>query len=109
MRFAIMACELFKGGDALRWTDVERNSSRMPRELTKEVLLQLITIYQRTLSPDHGWFRSMYPKGYCKYSPTCSEYAKHAIQQKGIVVGLVKALWRILRCNPFSRGGLDEV
>ncbi|MCD6726308.1 MAG: membrane protein insertion efficiency factor YidD [Solirubrobacteraceae bacterium] len=45
----------------------------------------------------------------CKYEPTCSAYAEQAIREFGILRGLVLAVWRILRCNPFSHGGLDPV
>jgi len=45
----------------------------------------------------------------CKYYPSCSEYAVQAIQQFGILRGLVLAVWRLLRCNPFSHGGFDPV
>jgi putative membrane protein insertion efficiency factor len=45
----------------------------------------------------------------CKYYPSCSEYAAQAIQRYGILRGLVLAGWRLLRCNPWSRGGLDPV
>jgi putative membrane protein insertion efficiency factor len=45
----------------------------------------------------------------CKYYPSCSEYAAQAIQRYGILRGLVLAGWRLLRCNPWSRGGFDPV
>lgn len=45
----------------------------------------------------------------CRFIPTCSEYALEAIERRGVVVGSAKALWRILRCNPLFRGGLDPV
>lgn len=45
----------------------------------------------------------------CRFAPTCSEYALEAIEKRGVVVGSLKALWRILRCNPFCRGGYDPV
>jgi len=45
----------------------------------------------------------------CKYEPTCSAYAVQAIQQEGVARGLVLAIWRVLRCNPFSHGGYDPV
>ncbi|MBX3154574.1 MAG: membrane protein insertion efficiency factor YidD [Deltaproteobacteria bacterium] len=45
----------------------------------------------------------------CKYLPTCSEYAIDAVKSRGIVVGAALAVWRILRCNPFARGGYDPV
>jgi len=68
--------------------------------LTK-CLIGLIEAYQTYVSPLRG------PT--CKYYPTCSEYAKQAIAVHGPVVGLLLASWRLLRCNPFSRGGYDAV
>jgi len=75
----------------------------------KKLLILIIGIYQKTLSPDHGWFSFRYPGGFCKYQPDCSEYAKQAIEKKGAFKGIVLSFWRVLRCNPFSKGGLDEV
>ena len=45
----------------------------------------------------------------CKYHPTCSRYALDAIQEVGVVRGLILAGWRLLRCNPWSHGGVDHV
>jgi putative membrane protein insertion efficiency factor len=45
----------------------------------------------------------------CRYEPTCSRYALRAIDQYGILRGVVLATWRLLRCNPWSRGGFDPV
>ena len=45
----------------------------------------------------------------CKYHPTCSRYALDAIDEVGIVRGLILAVWRLLRCNPWSHGGVDYV
>lgn len=45
----------------------------------------------------------------CKYSPTCSQYALDALKEWGAIIGLLLAAWRILRCNPFSKGGFDPV
>ena len=47
--------------------------------------------------------------GLCKYTPTCSEYAKEAITKYGVGVGLKLTIKRILRCNPFTKGGYDPV
>ena len=60
-----------------------------------------IVVYQRVISP-------ALPRR-CKYEPTCSAYAVQALQQFGILRGLVLAAWRLLRCNPFSHGGFDPV
>ncbi len=75
----------------------------------KKTLLFLIKFYQKTLSPDTGWFKYKHPQGYCKYYPTCSEYGYKAIQKYGIFKGVLKSVWRVLRCNPFSKGGHDPV
>lgn len=72
-------------------------------------VLKAIKIYQKTLSFDHGIFRSLYPHGYCRFKPTCSEYAYTAIEKHGIIKGGYLAGWRVLRCNPFSKGGYDPV
>lgn len=68
----------------------------------------LIRGYQKTVSPDHGFFRAAFPYGYCKFHPTCSQYAVEALEKYGFVGGWVRALWRIARCNPFTRGGVDR-
>jgi putative membrane protein insertion efficiency factor len=60
-----------------------------------------IRLYQRFVSP--GLPRR------CKYEPTCSSYAAQAIEEFGILRGLVLAGWRLLRCNPWSHGGYDPV
>ncbi len=60
-----------------------------------------IVVYQRVISPG-------LPR-HCRYEPTCSRYAVQAISDYGILKGLVLAGWRLLRCNPWSRGGYDPV
>ena len=45
----------------------------------------------------------------CKYFPTCSQYAIEALEKYGVIKGGLLAVWRILRCNPFSKGGYDPV
>ena len=69
----------------------------------------MIRFYQITISPDHGLWSYKHPHGYCKFSPTCSQYAYQAIENWGIIVGGGKAIRRIIRCNPFSRGGYDPI
>lgn len=68
----------------------------------KYILMAMIRFYQRYLSP-------LKRSGTCKYLPTCSEYAVQAIEKHGALKGTVMAVWRILRCNPFSEGGIDPV
>jgi len=67
----------------------------------KRLLTFLIRVYQLTLSPVLG--------SHCRYSPSCSRYAKEAIEKKGVVSGIWQSLLRLLRCHPFSRGGYDPV
>ncbi|MGM9652332.1 MAG: membrane protein insertion efficiency factor YidD [Eubacteriales bacterium] len=45
----------------------------------------------------------------CRFTPTCSQYAVDAVREWGILIGFALSLWRVLRCNPFSRGGYDPV
>ncbi len=67
----------------------------------KRILIALIRFYKRAISP-------LLPNA-CKYTPTCSEYAMEAIEVHGALKGSLLAAWRLLRCNPFSRGGYDPV
>lgn len=69
--------------------------------------LCLIRIYQRTFSFDHGPMKIFFPHGYCRFYPSCSEYGYQAIKKYGLLVGIPKAAWRVLRCNPWSKGGVD--
>lgn len=68
-------------------------------------LLAMLAFYKRWLSP--AWHTLTV--GGCKYLPTCSEYAAMAIATHGPLRGCALAAWRLLRCNPFARGGLDPV
>jgi putative membrane protein insertion efficiency factor len=71
------------------------------RRLVRGLVVLPIRIYQRLFSPLVG------PR--CRYYPSCSEYAVEAVQRFGILRGAVLAAWRLLRCNPWSRGGFDPV
>ncbi|MCB9803072.1 membrane protein insertion efficiency factor YidD [Candidatus Nomurabacteria bacterium] len=73
------------------------------------LLLKLIRLYQKTLSPDTGWFSYQHPVGYCKFRPHCSEYSYQAIEKYGIFKGTIKAFLRIVRCHPWSKGGDDPL
>ena len=72
----------------------------MKRMLTG-ALLALIAAYQRWISP-------AFPRR-CKYHPTCSAYGAQAIRELGPLRGSVVAAWRVLRCNPLSDGGIDDL
>ena len=73
------------------------------------IAIKMIKLYQKTLSFDHGILRVFFPYGYCRFHPTCSEYAIQAVQKYGIFKGGLKAVWRVLRCNPFNKGGHDPI
>lgn len=75
----------------------------------KKLSLILIRIYQKTLSPDHGLTQGFFPFGACKYHPTCSQYSYEAINKSGIIKGAYQSIKRVLRCNPFSKGGIDTI
>ncbi len=75
----------------------------------KTIIIFLINIYQKTLSPDHGIFRARYPYGFCRFYPSCSEYAKQAVIKKGVVVGILLSVKRIIKCNPFVKPKVDPV
>ncbi|MDO8509992.1 MAG: membrane protein insertion efficiency factor YidD [bacterium] len=76
-------------------------------QLPRLPILFFIWLYQKTISPDHGVFKNRFPHGYCRFYPTCSEYGYQVIKKRGLVIGLVKTFWRVLRCNPFNKGGVD--
>ncbi len=70
----------------------------------------LIRAYQKILSPDHSfWAKAMGRPPYCKHIPSCSEYGVEAFEKRGFIVGLLKTSWRVLRCNPWTKGGYDPV
>jgi uncharacterized protein len=71
------------------------------RRAVRAVAVAPIVVYQRAISP-------AIPRR-CKYHPTCSRYAVDAIREYGILRGAVLAVWRLLRCNPWSYGGYDPV
>lgn len=78
------------------------------REQQKRFIISIIRLYQKTFSPDHGILAGLSLYG-CRYYPTCSEYTIRAVDQFGVARGLVLGTWRILRCNPWSHGGVDDV
>ncbi len=67
----------------------------------RKIFIYLIEKYQKYISPMLG--------KNCKYYPSCSEYTKQAIEKYGTLKGSFLGIWRILRCNPFSKGGYDPL
>jgi len=68
----------------------------------KKIFIGLIKFYRKYIS-------GLKPYPTCKFTPTCSEYGLEAIEKYGAFKGGLLAIWRILRCNPFSKGGFDPV
>ncbi len=75
----------------------------------KRLILLFIRLYQHTLSLDHGVFGKVFGQRFCRFYPTCSEYAYQAIEKHGIIRGLKLGFWRISRCHPWNDGGDDPV
>ena len=70
----------------------------------KNIFIKIINFYQKNISA------YLEQKGiHCKYEPTCSEYTKQAIEKYGAIKGILLGFKRILRCNPFSKGGYDPL
>lgn len=69
--------------------------------LPRNLMIGFILGWRRWISPIYG--------DVCAYHPTCSAYGLGQVQQRGFLLGSILTAWRILRCNPFSRGGFDPV
>ena len=85
--------------------DQDPSLSELPRTILNTprlLLLLLIRLYQETLSKG-------VPANTCRFHPTCSHYGYQAIYKYGVIKGGWLATWRVLRCNPFNRGGYDPV
>ena len=67
----------------------------------KYLMIGIVKFYRKFISP--------IKPPCCRFRPTCSAYALEAFQKRGFFVGLALSVWRILRCNPFSKGGYDPV
>lgn len=65
----------------------------------KKIILATIKFYQSAISPGLGCN--------CRFYPSCSDYAAEAVKKYGVLAGLKKGVWRILRCNPLNQGGVD--
>ena len=70
-------------------------------KILQRIIVEMIVGYQKYISP-------RFP-GCCRYTPTCSAYGLEAVRVHGPFKGTLLALWRICRCNPFSKGGYDPV
>jgi len=80
---------------------IVRNAPAQLAKLPARSIILLVRLYQVTLSPVLG--------GHCRFVPTCSNYFIEAVQRRGFVRGSLLGLWRIVRCNPFCKGGYEPV
>ena len=68
--------------------------------LPRNIAIAILSAYRAVVSPLYG--------DVCRYHPSCSHYALGAVQQSGVVLGSALAAWRVRRCNPWSRAGIDD-
>lgn len=71
------------------------------RDMLKKIFIHTIKVYQTVIAPH-------LPRA-CRFFPSCSQYCIMAIEKKGVLRGGLLSCWRILRCNPLSRGGIDNI
>jgi putative membrane protein insertion efficiency factor len=67
----------------------------------KKIIIYIIKVYKKYVSP-------LLPSS-CRFYPTCSQYAVDAINKYGVLKGCIKGIYRVIRCNPFNKGGYDPV
>ncbi|MFD1203349.1 membrane protein insertion efficiency factor YidD [Leucobacter albus] len=67
----------------------------------RNLAILVMRLYRKLISPLYG--------DVCRYYPSCSRYSMEAYQQRGMLLGVALTVWRLLRCNPFTRGGIDDV
>lgn len=82
-------------------TSAFRTATRAVTSVPRWIMVAVIKVYQWTISPLLG------PR--CKYYPSCSNYGLEAVRRHGAVRGFALGVWRVLRCNPWSHGGVDDV
>ena len=92
-------CDLEEPSNEAGPGSMGRQLIRLPGRALVGLLLLLIKFYQRFISP------GLAPR--CRFTPSCSAYAAQALGKDGLFKGTAKATWRVLRCNPFGRGGYD--
>lgn len=77
--------------------------------IPKKLVLLLIRIYQKLFSFDHSFWANPSAYRVCVFHPSCSEFTYQAIEKHGLIKGGILGTVRIIRCNPFSKGGKDKV
>ncbi len=79
-----------------------------PDKALAQLATKLIKIYQATFSPDHSVSGVGDPLKGCKFYPSCSNYGIEALEKYGFISGSPRIVWRVLRCHPWSHGGIDK-
>jgi len=72
-----------------------------------KIVILLIKFYQKTLSFDHSFLKIFYPNGFCRFYPTCSEYAIGCFRKYGFLKATLKTLKRVLKCNHKTKPKID--
>lgn len=76
----------------------------------QKIIISLVRVYQLILSPDHSlWAKALHKPPYCKHYPSCSNYMIEAVEKKWALIGVLKGVWRIMRCMPWNKWGYDPV
>ena len=86
-----------------------RNALRHIWHLPRNAIVLAVRGYQQTLSPDHGPLRHLHAFGYCRHSPTCSQYAINAVLENGATWGSILALRRVLTCHPWRKPDEERI
>jgi len=89
-------------------TDIIFKIITFPDRALARLAIKLIKIYQATFSPDHSVSGAGDPLKGCKFYPSCSNYGIGALEKHGFVTGVPRIAWRVLRCHPWSHGGVDH-
>jgi putative membrane protein insertion efficiency factor len=69
----------------------------------KKLILILLKLYKQYISPGNFGIKI------CRFEPSCSRYAYEAVEKHGVIRGGIMSIWRVIRCNPFNKGGYDPV
>jgi putative membrane protein insertion efficiency factor len=77
--------------------------------IVKNTVLSALRLYQKTISPDHGFGKIVNPLHGCRFFPSCSEYGYQAIEKYGVIKGGIMSVKRLFRCHPWQKGGYDPV
>lgn len=71
--------------------------------LPRRAAISVLWMYQKTLSPDHGPLKGLHPHGYCRHEPTCSEYGKNVLRERGLIIGSLLIIRRLFTCHPWHK------